>query len=128
MAGEEGFEPSNGGSKGRCLTTWRLPNVLEAYQNSTSSCSILLRIDLCTPHAMIRIMKDPQQFAYEVNQQLDTMGSDAPRVSGKFVSDLLPEEHENDDPVTAAQYVDGVCGLVDSRIFENMTDDGESAE
>ena len=26
MAGEEGFEPSNGGSKGRCLTTWRLPS------------------------------------------------------------------------------------------------------
>src|SRR6266446_6495467 len=26
VAGEEGFEPSNGGSKGRCLTTWRLPN------------------------------------------------------------------------------------------------------
>src|SRR5260221_800442 len=26
LAGEEGFEPSNGGSKGRCLTTWRLPN------------------------------------------------------------------------------------------------------
>src|SRR4051812_48320698 len=25
MAGEEGFEPSNGGFKGRCLTTWRLP-------------------------------------------------------------------------------------------------------
>lgn len=24
-AGEEGFEPSNGGSKVRCLTTWRLP-------------------------------------------------------------------------------------------------------
>src|SRR5258705_539395 len=26
MAGEGGFEPPNGGSKGRCLTTWRLPN------------------------------------------------------------------------------------------------------
>ena len=26
MAGEEGFEPPNGGSKGRCLTTWLLPN------------------------------------------------------------------------------------------------------
>ena len=25
MAGEEGFEPSNAGSKDRCLTTWRLP-------------------------------------------------------------------------------------------------------
>ena len=28
MAGEEGFEPSNGGFKGRCLTTWRLPNTV----------------------------------------------------------------------------------------------------
>jgi hypothetical protein len=26
LAGEEGFEPSDGGSKVRCLTTWRLPN------------------------------------------------------------------------------------------------------
>ena len=26
MAGEVGFEPTNGGFKGRCLTTWRLPN------------------------------------------------------------------------------------------------------
>lgn len=28
VAGEVGFEPTNGGSKGRCLTTWRLPNKL----------------------------------------------------------------------------------------------------
>ena len=26
QAGEVGFEPTVGGSKGRCLTTWRLPN------------------------------------------------------------------------------------------------------
>ena len=26
MAGAEGFEPANAGSKGRCLTTWRRPN------------------------------------------------------------------------------------------------------
>lgn len=26
LAGEVGFEPTNGGFKGRCLTTWRLPN------------------------------------------------------------------------------------------------------
>lgn len=26
LAGEEGFEPSNAGSKVRCLTTWRLPS------------------------------------------------------------------------------------------------------
>src|SRR5580658_823692 len=26
FAGEEGFEPSDGGSKVRCLTTWRLPS------------------------------------------------------------------------------------------------------
>src|SRR5262245_63893209 len=28
VAGEVGFEPTNGGSKGRCLTTWRLPTKL----------------------------------------------------------------------------------------------------
>ena len=32
MAGEEGFEPPNGGSKGRCLTTWRLPNARHRVQ------------------------------------------------------------------------------------------------
>jgi hypothetical protein len=26
LAGAEGFEPSNGGSKGRCLTIWLRPN------------------------------------------------------------------------------------------------------
>ena len=26
LAGEDGFEPSDGGSKDRCLTTWRLPS------------------------------------------------------------------------------------------------------
>ena len=26
MAGEEGFEPPNAGTKTRCLTTWPLPN------------------------------------------------------------------------------------------------------
>ena len=29
VAGEVGFEPTDGGSKGRCLTTWRLPSKLE---------------------------------------------------------------------------------------------------
>ena len=28
LAGEEGFEPPNGGFKARCLTTWRLPMIL----------------------------------------------------------------------------------------------------
>ena len=26
MAGAEGFEPTNGGTKNRCLTTWRRPS------------------------------------------------------------------------------------------------------
>ena len=30
VAGEDGFEPSNVGSKDRCLTTWRLPNAAPA--------------------------------------------------------------------------------------------------
>ena len=28
MAGMEGFEPPNAGTKTRCLTTWRHPNIL----------------------------------------------------------------------------------------------------
>ena len=39
MAGEEGFEPSNGGTKNRCLATWRLPSIdqvwLEAEYTAT---------------------------------------------------------------------------------------------
>ena len=27
LAGDEGFEPPNGGTKSRCLTTWRIPNL-----------------------------------------------------------------------------------------------------
>ncbi len=26
MAGDEGFEPPNGGTRTHCLTTWRIPN------------------------------------------------------------------------------------------------------
>ena len=27
MAGDEGFEPPNGGTRTHCLTTWRIPSV-----------------------------------------------------------------------------------------------------
>ena len=44
MAGEEGFEPSNGGSKVRCLTTWRLPKVRLSCPIGTSK---------NTPHSVL---------------------------------------------------------------------------
>ncbi len=28
MAGDEGFEPPNAGTRNQCLTTWRIPNVI----------------------------------------------------------------------------------------------------
>ena len=28
MAGDEGFEPPNAGTRTQCLTTWRIPNGL----------------------------------------------------------------------------------------------------
>ncbi len=28
MAGDEGFEPPNGGTRTHCLTTWRIPNLV----------------------------------------------------------------------------------------------------
>jgi hypothetical protein len=31
MAGAPGFEPGNGGTKNRCLTTWRRPNRCGVY-------------------------------------------------------------------------------------------------
>ncbi len=43
IAGEVGFEPTDGGSKGRCLTTWRLPikNVhCESVKNSDANCDV----------------------------------------------------------------------------------------
>ena len=38
MAGEEGFEPPNDGSKGRCLTTWRLPIAQSKYTTLHQMC------------------------------------------------------------------------------------------
>ena len=31
MAGDEGFEPPNGGTRTHCLTTWRIPNGLHDF-------------------------------------------------------------------------------------------------
>ena len=31
LAGEEGFEPPNAGTKDQCLTTWRLPTGLTYF-------------------------------------------------------------------------------------------------
>ena len=31
MAGDEGFEPPNGGTRTRCLTTWRIPKLVLLY-------------------------------------------------------------------------------------------------
>lgn len=31
LAGAAGFEPANGGTKSRCLTTWRRPNIPHRY-------------------------------------------------------------------------------------------------
>ncbi len=35
MAGTEGFEPPNGGTRTHCLTTWRRPNILVIYAVAT---------------------------------------------------------------------------------------------
>ena len=35
LAGMEGFEPPNGGTRTRCLTTWRHPNTLQLYQKKS---------------------------------------------------------------------------------------------
>ncbi len=40
VAGEEGFEPPNGSSRGYCLTTWRLPNSAEILPQ-TQACAIV---------------------------------------------------------------------------------------
>jgi hypothetical protein len=34
MAGNEGFEPPDAGTKNQCLTTWRIPNVSSLYHQS----------------------------------------------------------------------------------------------
>src|SRR3989344_7841380 len=35
VAGEEGFEPPNAGSRTQCLTTWRLPNGVKEIWNGS---------------------------------------------------------------------------------------------
>jgi IS30 family transposase len=42
LAGEEGFEPSDGGSKVRCLTTWRLPTLKTlGFVRRTLKCTLI---------------------------------------------------------------------------------------
>ena len=41
MAGAAGFEPTNVGTKSRCLTTWRRPNIL--YSIRSSNYNLLLQ-------------------------------------------------------------------------------------
>gem|GEM_PF-3480562 len=41
FTGEAGIEPANGGSRGRCLTTWLLPNVL-IYSDHLPACRSFL--------------------------------------------------------------------------------------
>ena len=36
MAGDEGFEPPNGGTRTHCLTTWRIPNGLNYFNTIIS--------------------------------------------------------------------------------------------
>ena len=35
LAGDEGFEPPNVGTKSRCLTTWRIPSNAPMYYTAT---------------------------------------------------------------------------------------------
>ncbi len=36
VAGDEGFEPPNGGTRTHCLTTWRIPNGLNYFNTIIS--------------------------------------------------------------------------------------------
>lgn len=36
MAGDEGLEPPNGGTRTHCLTTWRIPNDSFGLANNTT--------------------------------------------------------------------------------------------
>ena len=36
LAGDEGFEPPNGGTRTHCLTTWRIPNGLNYFNTIIS--------------------------------------------------------------------------------------------
>ena len=38
MAGDEGFEPPNGGTRTHCLTTWRIPNGLFGLSYFSTKC------------------------------------------------------------------------------------------
>jgi hypothetical protein len=62
LAGEGGFEPPNVGSKGRCLTTWRLPTAADP-QHSTMQPGFHVAEDsssgLCVPTSE----DDPPAFA-----------------------------------------------------------------
>ena len=47
MAGDEGFEPPNVGTRTRCLTTWRIPKIIRAYYCITAICFCLDSRHIC---------------------------------------------------------------------------------
>ena len=60
MAGAAGFEPTNVGTKSRCLTTWRRPNICIGYKSlyhTTDEQSV-------SPKADVDVGKFHQQKAY----------------------------------------------------------------
>src|SRR5437016_9399865 len=50
LAGAEGFEPTNAGSKDRCLTTWRRPNIIGPHQRPQISANRLCEDFACRAH------------------------------------------------------------------------------
>ncbi len=45
MAGEHGFEPWNGGFKGPCLTTWRLPKAAQRVREKWTNAKVVLCVN-----------------------------------------------------------------------------------
>ena len=61
LAGVDGFEPSNGASKGRCLTTWLHPNDKIKEQDSSYIIGYLARIEKSYGYNRLLITTDKIQ-------------------------------------------------------------------
>ena len=106
MAGGEGFEPSNGGFKGRCLTTWRPPNAdtddisfytVSISRNSEATCSCAYTIAQILPHnCMITPEHDSpeaEDSPHENPEHIDCVAliRQANRIFGEELDQLLRE-------------------------------------
>src|SRR2546425_6676542 len=64
LAGAEGFEPTNAGSKDRCLTTWLRPSILAEHTRDEFTRRTQRRFVVAAPNRLTR-KRAPTSFEFD---------------------------------------------------------------